>query len=369
MSNADPLPDPDEPAPPDGGGDEPSDPERSGYYASQPPFDPEAYNRVLGDELAGARAELARAAGRVDHARQAVATAEQVAAAAEQAVAELDGDRRQALEAAAAARRSFEGAAAEAYVWRRVGVEQAPLVSVDAARYEVASVYVSAVAERDRHLARRHLAADRSLDDTTRHRAEAVRTAERDLRRAVEELADADAALVAVEERVAAYEVGSHVVVAGFVFPVQGECSFIDSFGAPRNVGTPDEHWHEGTDIMAAIGTPLVAVEDGVLERVRSNRLGGISLRLRGDSGHVYYYAHLAAYAEGVTEGLRVERGDHIGYVGDTGDALGGPPHLHFEIRRPEGGVVNPYPLLRLAWERQLAALDALGERADGVRP
>jgi murein DD-endopeptidase MepM/ murein hydrolase activator NlpD len=145
---------------------------------------------------------------------------------------------------------------------------------------------------------------------------------------------------------------------------VAGEVQFIDSFGAPRNVGTGYAHWHEGTDVMAANGTPVVAVEAGVIERAKVNTLGGNSLRLRGQSGHGYYYAHLSTYALGITEGVVVAPGQVLGYVGDTGDAKGGAPHVHFEIHRPPNDEpVNPYPILLMAWQ---AREDVVGLR--GVR-
>jgi murein DD-endopeptidase MepM/ murein hydrolase activator NlpD len=82
-----------------------------------------------------------------------------------------------------------------------------------------------------------------------------------------------------------------------------------------------------------------------------SNELGGITVWLKGESGTYYYYAHLVGYAPDVREGMVVDAGTVLGFVGDTGDARGGPPHCHFEIH-PEGGpAVNPYPLLKVVDE------------------
>jgi peptidoglycan LD-endopeptidase LytH len=122
--------------------------------------------------------------------------------------------------------------------------------------------------------------------------------------------------------------------------PVIGGSAWGDTWGAPRSGGRR----HQGVDMLAPIGTPLVAVVSGLTEH-RTNRLGGITITLLGDNGNRYYYAHLDAYegAEG-----RVGQGQVIGYLGDTGNATG-VPHLHFEVR-PNGGVpVNPTPSVRAA--------------------
>ena len=122
--------------------------------------------------------------------------------------------------------------------------------------------------------------------------------------------------------------------------PVLGGSAYGDTWGAPRSGGRR----HQGVDMLAPTGTPLQAVFGGSVTH-NSNTLGGITLVLYGDNGHRYYYAHLSAY-EGVPG--RVEAGQIIGYIGDSGNATG-VPHLHFELR-PNGGVnVNPYPSVRAA--------------------
>jgi peptidoglycan LD-endopeptidase LytH len=117
---------------------------------------------------------------------------------------------------------------------------------------------------------------------------------------------------------------------------------FVDSWGAPRSGGRS----HKGTDIMGPMGARVYAFTSGVIERQSSSRLGGISLYLRGNDGNTYFYTHLQGYAPGGATGRRVSAGDHIAYNGNTGNARGGAPHIHFE-RAPGGGSpVNPYPYL-----------------------
>jgi murein DD-endopeptidase MepM/ murein hydrolase activator NlpD len=150
-------------------------------------------------------------------------------------------------------------------------------------------------------------------------------------------------------------EVTARLSSGGYVFPVYGTASFGDSFGGPR----PDVPggWHHGEDIFAAKGTPLLAVADGTLHTIGFNRLGGYRLWLRDTQGNEFYYAHLSAYSPLAVEGRSVQAGDVIGFVGDTGDADGGAPHLHFEIHPAAmaglgyDGVVAPYTIL-LAWRR-----------------
>lgn len=128
------------------------------------------------------------------------------------------------------------------------------------------------------------------------------------------------------------------------VFPVAGPRAFSDDFGARRHQGS-----HEGIDILAPRGTPVVAVTDGVIERMSrtDTGLGGIRLWLRDDAGTTYYYAHLSSIAADLAPGVRVPSGRPIGAIGRTGDARGGLFHLHFEMH-PEGGrAVNPYAELR----------------------
>ncbi|MGH3110771.1 MAG: choice-of-anchor P family protein [Gaiellaceae bacterium] len=150
-------------------------------------------------------------------------------------------------------------------------------------------------------------------------------------------------------------EVTARFSAAGYVFPIFGPVSFGDSFGAPRP--GVEGGWHHGEDIFAPEGAPVLAVADGTIHTVGFNRLGGYRLWLRDTFGNDFYYAHLSAYSPLAIEGRSVEAGDVIGFVGDTGDADGGSPHLHFEIHPAAmvglgyDGVVAPYPIL-VAWGR-----------------
>ena len=136
-------------------------------------------------------------------------------------------------------------------------------------------------------------------------------------------------------------------VSADWVFPVQGPHSFTDSFGAPRYAG--GYHTHKGTDIMCARNTPIVAVVSGVISRTHpiDSGLGGISVWLKGDDGNSYYYAHLTSIQTGIEAGVRVAAGQVIGFAGNTGDAAGGPVHLHFEIHPGGGAAIDPYLVLK----------------------
>ena len=110
---------------------------------------------------------------------------------------------------------------------------------------------------------------------------------------------------------------------------------------------------HEAIDIPAPRGTPVVAVDDGVVKKLFTSAQGGLTVyEFDGDEAYCYYYAHLDRYADGLTEGMVVKKGDLIGYVGTTGNAPPGTPHLHFTIFKlgPEkqwwkGTAVNPFPL------------------------
>ena len=125
--------------------------------------------------------------------------------------------------------------------------------------------------------------------------------------------------------------------------PVRGvpPRALTDSWGAPRSGGRS----HRGIDIFARRGTPIVSPVDGLVLDVGHDRLGGNVVKVLGPGLQVHYFAHLEGFAA-IDERGPIRRGEVIGYVGDSGNARGTPPHLHYGIYVTSGGAVNPYPLL-----------------------
>lgn len=149
--------------------------------------------------------------------------------------------------------------------------------------------------------------------------------------------------------------------VPKLIFPVVGGVTYIDDFGAPRPGGR-----HEGNDLMADRHTPAVAVEGGTVKFWTTSASAGCMLYLYGDSGTTYLYIHLnndltakndnrgtcvagTSYAPGLKNGQHVAAGQLVGFVGDSGDANGVGPHLHFEVHPNGGAAVDPYTYLRKA--------------------
>jgi murein DD-endopeptidase MepM/ murein hydrolase activator NlpD len=143
--------------------------------------------------------------------------------------------------------------------------------------------------------------------------------------------------------------IGQVLVVPGaarratWVCPVAGGARFLDDFGEARS-----GHRHLGIDMLAPRGAAVVATVNGVLRR-HDNARGGHAFYIDGDDGREYYGAHLATFVRG--DG-RVNIGDTIGTVGNTGNAAGGPTHLHFEVMVGEGNA-DPYGLLSHACPRR----------------
>jgi murein DD-endopeptidase MepM/ murein hydrolase activator NlpD len=141
-----------------------------------------------------------------------------------------------------------------------------------------------------------------------------------------------------------------------YVFPVAGEVSYGDSYGGLRTDVSGD--WHHGDDLFAALGTPVVAVADGTINRVGWERLGGWRLWVRDRNGDQFYYAHLSGYSLNALLDDHVRRGEVIGFVGNTGDAFTTLPHLHFEV--------HPRELLHLGYD---GAVDPTTYLASWAKP
>jgi len=115
-----------------------------------------------------------------------------------------------------------------------------------------------------------------------------------------------------------------------------------DSWHAPRDGGS---RLHKGIDIFARRGTEVVAVTDGIISYIGDQPKGGHCIWLTTENGKSFYYAHLDHWASGIYEGMEVQSGDLLGYVGNTGNAITTPPHLHFQISENDESV-NPFPIL-----------------------
>lgn len=150
----------------------------------------------------------------------------------------------------------------------------------------------------------------------------------------------------------AAAVVGESSPKAGILIPVQGirAHQLRDTFLQLRGRGRT----HHALDILAPRGTPVVASVDGTIRKLFNSKAGGLSVyQFDVAEEKVYYYAHLDRYADGLKEGQFVNQGTVIGYVGTTGNAPPGTPHLHFSIevltaekRWWKGTPINPFPLL-----------------------
>ena len=128
------------------------------------------------------------------------------------------------------------------------------------------------------------------------------------------------------------------------VFPVQGRCSFGDTWLAPRSGGRQ----HLGVDIIAPQGKAIYAVTDGTISKLYSDYPGSLSgngVRLSQPDGTYFFYAHMLSLAPGITLGTPVKAGQIIGFVGTTGSSS--TNHLHLEVHPKGGSAINPYPLVK----------------------
>ena len=165
-------------------------------------------------------------------------------------------------------------------------------------------------------------------------------------------------------KRQASPEVKARLTAGGFAFPVYGDADVADDFGGPRQIGP-----HQGNDIFADFGSPVVAVTDGTISRVGTLPISGNRLWLTSPGGDAFFYAHMSAFSHAAVNGAQVKAGTVIGFVGNTGDAEPTPPHVHFEVH-PGGeaqDAVDPHPIL-LAWQgRTDVAPGAWLQRADST--
>lgn len=174
-------------------------------------------------------------------------------------------------------------------------------------------------------------------------------------------------------------------VPSRIVFPVVAKTTYSDDFGTPRSGGRT----HQGNDVFAERKARLVAVEPGTVMKWTSSANAGCMVYLYGASGTVYHYVHLnndrtsandtswnrctngVAYAPGLESGDAVRAGEFLGYLGDSGNADGGSPHLHFELHPAGGGAVSPYDWLRgarhLLFQRPPDVETSLRLRLNGV--
>ena len=132
-------------------------------------------------------------------------------------------------------------------------------------------------------------------------------------------------------------------------FPVDGSCSYVDSWMADRGTtSTGAKLYHEGVDIIAASSVPIRAVVDGTVTRISTSARGGNQLYLTAADGSYYFHAHISTYADGLVAGQTVTAGQIIAYVGQTGDAQYSVAHLHFEVHPAwnDKKPVNPFPVI-----------------------
>jgi murein DD-endopeptidase MepM/ murein hydrolase activator NlpD len=150
-------------------------------------------------------------------------------------------------------------------------------------------------------------------------------------------------------------------------FPVAGLAWWHNDWHAPRCCPYP--HLHQGLDLFAPRGTPVVAAVDGFVSQKVNGPISGLAVEIRDAGNTEYYYAHLSGFASGIAVGTPVRAGQILGYVGNTGNAMRTAPHLHFEIQ-PNGIPVPPMPIVDgwLQWSEQ-RALALVSQRTGGSLP
>ncbi len=313
--------------------------------------------RLVQAELSVARASAVKLGTGYTAARTRTIVLEAQLDQIERSVTALAAIDRVAVRRVAAARRQFEARAIAATIRGSVDDYVPDVPTGDPNDLAAAQALLASVLDADQAALREYLVARAGTDAALLRTADRLVTTRAELTKAREQMVEARRANVSAQINLSVLTAGSDLIIKGFVFPVGVPHSFGNSFGAPRMIGTEYAHSHQGTDILAPFGTPLVACERGIVTRLGSDVLGGTTFWIKGESGTYYYYAHLSSYAEGMAKGNLVEPGQVLGYVGDTGNAKG-TPHLHFEIHPGGGAAVNPYPLLKVVDQlsRQAAA-------------
>lgn len=127
-------------------------------------------------------------------------------------------------------------------------------------------------------------------------------------------------------------------------FPIAGFSNWTDDWLMPRYTGSTFRY-HLGLDMFASYGTPVRAPVDGIA-RISSSALGGLSVRVVEPDGTYYYLAHLSAVPDGLADGQAVTTGAVVGFVGDSGNARGGSPHVHLAIHPQGGEPIPPKPVI-----------------------
>ena len=254
----------------------------------------------------------------------------------------LRDERSELADDAALARREASQAAADA---------QATLAKVEELQAEAERI--AADIEADRRRQAQVIASLEQSESELEGTLQRVSQRESELRAEFREARDREAAERAAEQAAAGggngYPgAGGGPFIEGMVCPVQGAVAgrdFINDWGFPRSGG----RWHQGNDLFANRGRPVVAVHDATVTSWNppssQTRLGGITVTYETADGSRWYNAHLDSIADGVTPGASVSRGQVIGTVGNTGNARTTPPHLHIG-RRYGGSPVNPYPTI-----------------------
>lgn len=307
---------------------------------------------IVGD-LGSARARLAEAESHVADADARVTDLTAELASVEARIVALGDEERQAVKRVEESRDVLADRAVDAYIRGNLGGLTATLAAEDPNEAGANEAMMESVLDGDHQAVQDYRAARRDVSQRL------VELADRrtDLAAQLVQAKHYDKAVRAdvkdARVQLMAFEAGSQIFVTGMVFPVGDPHQFTDTFLAPRSGGRQ----HQGVDIFAPAGTGLFAVERGVIAKVGNNALGGIKLWLYGESGTTYYYAHLRGYAPGIQDGLVVDAGDLVGYVGNTGNAATTPSHLHFEIHPENGPAVDPTPLLNV-----VDALDDVAE-------